>query len=75
MDARMIVNIVINSVPPGVSPAVALEQVLEDGGWIEGAFEPHRAAIDYERPAGMVRDDSVVLESEGLRFSQANQLA
>jgi hypothetical protein len=56
-EARMIMNIVIYSVPPGVSPAVALEQVHEDGGWVEGDFEPHRAEIDYDRPAGMVRDD------------------
>jgi len=31
MDARMVVNVVINPVTPGIVPAVALEQLFEHG--------------------------------------------
>ena len=74
MDARVVVNIVVDSVAPRIPPAIALKQVFEYGGRIEIVIEPHRAAINYERPARMVRDNSVVLKAKGLRFSLTHQL-
>src|SRR5215510_6588422 len=69
MNARVIVDVIIYSVAPGVAPTVAFKQLLKYGGRIEVVVAPHDAAINDERPMGMIGDDSIVLEAEELRFS------
>src|ERR1700685_1823292 len=74
MDARVIVQIVVNAVAPAISPSVALENILDDRSGIEIARKTDGATIDDDRPARVVRDAAVVPERVGIRFRFSDQL-
>src|SRR5690242_5303525 len=73
VNARVIVDIVVNTVAPGIAPAVPFEQVLEYCGRVEVLREAHGAAIDHQRPARMVGNDPVVLEPIGMGFARMDE--
>jgi hypothetical protein len=37
MNPRMIMDVIVDAVAPGVAPSVLREEALEDGGWVQGA--------------------------------------
>src|SRR4051812_35507749 len=73
MNARMVMDVIVNAVAPGVAPSVLHEEFLEHSRWIESTPKSHRTAVDDQRPVRMVRNDAVVLETEGLRFSRPHE--
>src|SRR5215475_4295927 len=61
VDARVIVNIVVDAITPGIAPAIGREELLEHGSRIEPVIPTHRAAIENERPARVIGNDAVIL--------------
>src|SRR4051812_49720413 len=60
VDLGMVVNEVVNGVPPGSAPPVALEQRVDHRGGIKGTpFQHDRATVNQHGIARMVRDDAV----------------
>jgi hypothetical protein len=64
VNARMIVQISVDSVPPAVAPAVTFKQFLHHGGRIERAWQVDRAPIDDNRPPRVIRNFAVVAEAK-----------
>jgi len=73
VDSGMVVNVVVYPVAPGGSPAVLTEQFFHHCPWIQIAGKDHRRPIEYEGPTGIVGNDPIVLEFEGIQFANANQ--
>src|SRR3954471_22579360 len=73
MRRGMIVQEIINPVPPPVAPAMAVEQHLENGGGIEGLIQTDRSAILDQRPTRMVRGHTIIVEDIGIGFALPHQ--
>jgi hypothetical protein len=69
----MIMNVVVDAVAPGISPAVAFEQLLEHGYQVEGLRQADRALVDDKRPFRMIRNEAIVLEAESPRFAVSQE--
>jgi hypothetical protein len=74
MDPRVIVHVVVDAIPPSVAPPVRFEQVLEHGRRIVPIIEFDGAPVDNQRPSGMVGDETVVLEADGVGFTCAGAI-
>jgi hypothetical protein len=61
-------RVIVNAVPPGIAPAVALEKLFEHGRRVELARKSDRAAVEHEGQSWSVRDDAIVLEPESIGF-------
>ena len=73
VDAGVVVDIVVDSVPPGISPAVVFEQIFEHGGGVETSRKAHHAPVDNQGPSWMVRDNTVIPEAKGVSLPLPNQ--
>ncbi len=73
MGAGVIVNIIVDAVPPRIAPAVALEQLFKNRSGIERPRQPDRPLINQERPSRMVWDEAVVFEFVARRLPLAYQ--
>ena len=72
MDPRVIVKIVVDTVPPRIAPAVGVEQLLEQGCGIIRLSEINGTGIADKREPRIVRRDSVIRKEDGLRFAGTN---
>src|SRR5690349_12525236 len=73
MDARMIVSIIVDAIPPCIAPTVAFKQVLEHGCGIERNRQTNHAFVNHKRPFGMIGKEAVILESVSLRLALAQE--
>ncbi len=71
--ARVEVQIVINSVPPGILPAVRCEERLENGRGVESGSQDDGCSIKQQREIRIVGRFAVVLESESVWLAGTNQ--
>src|SRR3954452_10139890 len=62
MDPGVIMYVVVDAVPPGVSPSVRLKQVFNHGRGVQAVIESDGVTIDNERPPWMIRDETVILK-------------
>src|SRR4051812_45518538 len=69
----MVMNVVINPVAPGIAPAVDLEEIFENGCRIQRVWKRTDAAINNQRPMGMIGNQAVVCEAEGMCFARTHQ--
>ena len=74
VGAGMIVNIVVDAVPPHIAPTIAFEQLFKDCSGIQRLRQANRAFVDDERPARMIRNKAVVLEAVGIWLALPKQL-
>src|SRR5215211_930195 len=74
MDFRVIVHVVVDAVAPGISPAVRFEQVFDHGRRVLALIEGDSSSIDNQRPAWMIRDETVVLKADPVRLSHSRQV-
>src|SRR4051812_10342298 len=63
MDARVIMQVVVHAVAPGIRPAISLEQVFEQCRRIDPLRQPHSRAIMDQGPRWMIGDKTRLLES------------
>src|SRR4029077_17259066 len=73
VNARMIVQIIVDSVPPAVAPAVTFKQFLHHRGRIERTWQVDRAPIDDDRPTRVIRNFAVVAEAKRAPLATAQQ--
>ena len=68
MNPRMVMRVIVNAIPPGIAPAIALEKLFEHSRRVEFARKPDGAPIEHEGQLWIVRNDAVVLEPESICF-------
>src|SRR3977135_1212037 len=66
-------HVVVNAVAPRAAPSVGLEQVLDHGRGVVTRAQVHGTAIDDQRPSRVVRDQTVILETDGVRLSGSRE--
>ena len=66
-------DVIVDSVAPGIAPAVACKEIIEQGRRIKPSGKTQRAAINDEGHLGWLGNDPVVPQTEGVGFSFANQ--
>ena len=57
MNPRVVMRVIVNAIPPGIAPAVALEKLFEHGRRVEFARKPDGVPIEHEGQLRIVRDD------------------
>ena len=73
VNARMIVQIVVDPVTPAIAPAVTFKQVLQYRGRIEGPRQLDNPPIDKNRPSRMVWNPAVIAEVKRASLGSAQQ--
>jgi hypothetical protein len=74
VDPRVVVDIVVDPVPPGVAPSVGLEEVFHDCRGIVSLAEIDGASINEEWPSRVIGDQTVILEAYGMRLPRPREL-
>jgi hypothetical protein len=74
VNARVVVEIVIDIAPPAIAPSVLCEKIFEHRGRIEGTRQRHDTSIDQHRPEGVVGCFADVTKSKGESLADAKQL-
>jgi hypothetical protein len=74
VNARMIMEIVIDITPPAIAPSVLCEKIFEHRGRIEGTRQRHDPSIDQHWPEGVVGCFAVVTKPQGEGLADAKQL-
>jgi len=74
VDPGVVVDIIVNPVPPGVAPSVGLEEVFHDCRGIVSPTEIDGAPINDEWPSRVTGDQTVILEAYGMRLPRPREL-
>src|SRR5258705_859659 len=70
----MIVHVIVDAVAPGVSAAIRFEQVFEHGRGVLAVIERDSFSIDDQRPARMIWDEAIVLETDLVGLSHPREV-
>src|SRR5215469_15548546 len=73
MGPGVIAHVIIDAFAPGVAPSVDFEEILYHRRRIVAFVEIDCASIDDQRPSGMIGDDAIVLEADGMRLSLSSE--
>src|SRR5581483_9334525 len=74
VNSGVIVHVVVDAVAPAVAPAVGIEQILDHGGAVVAFREIDGAAVDDQRPARVIGNETIVPEVHRARFPRASKL-
>jgi len=58
----MVVNVIIDSIPPRITPAIPIKEIFHDRCGVEITRQRNGSLVQHQRPTGVIRDHPVVFE-------------
>src|SRR5262249_18109345 len=74
VSPRVIMRVIVNAVAPGIAPAIACKQLFKHRRRVKILREADRAAVKEKRQRRIVRNCSVVLETERIRLAAPDRV-